>query len=124
MSGYDDISDLLGVADAVLTDYSSVMFDFAITGRPMAFYASDYELYQQLRGSYFDLGDEAPGPIVRDTDQIIEWLSDLDANHESYQEKYRAFLARYCEFENGTASETIIRSLFPRAAATPDSVRD
>ncbi|HEX3906522.1 MAG TPA: bifunctional glycosyltransferase family 2 protein/CDP-glycerol:glycerophosphate glycerophosphotransferase [Mycobacteriales bacterium] len=125
MSGYDDISDLLGVADAVLTDYSSVMFDYAITGRPMAFYASDYELYLQLRGSYFDLGDEAPGPIVRDTDQIIDWLSNLDATHLSYQEKYRAFQARYCEFEDGTAAETIIRELFPEAAAAaPNSVGD
>ncbi len=122
MSGHDDVSDLLGVADAVLTDYSSVMFDYAITGRPMAFYASDYELYLQLRGSYFDLGDEAPGPIVRDTDEIIAWLSDLDATHESYQQKYRAFRARYCEFENGSAAETIIRAVFPEAAqTTPDS---
>jgi CDP-glycerol glycerophosphotransferase len=112
MTRYDDISDLLVVADAVVTDYSSVMFDYAITGRPMAFYTSDYELYRLMRGSYFDLPDEAPGPTVLDTAAIISWLQDLDATHASYEQRYRAFQARYCEFETGSAAATIIRQVF------------
>jgi CDP-glycerol glycerophosphotransferase len=112
MSSYDDVTDLLLVADALLTDYSSIMFDFALTGRPMAFYTSDYELYKFTRGSYFELTDESPGPNVNDTDEILEWLADVDATHASYQERYRAFRARYCEYERGTASEQIIRQVF------------
>jgi CDP-glycerol glycerophosphotransferase len=88
------------------------MFDFALTGRPMAFYTSDYELYKFTRGSYFELTDESPGPNVNDTDEILEWLADVDATHASYQERYRAFRARYCEYERGTASEQIIRQVF------------
>jgi CDP-glycerol glycerophosphotransferase len=114
MSGYDDITDLLVAADAVLTDYSSLMFDYAITNRPMAFYTSDYELYRLMRGSYFDLPDQAPGPIVNDTLEIVAWLTDLDATHARYQERYEAFRARYCEFEDGNAAATIISQVFSR----------
>lgn len=112
MSRYDDVTDLLTVADAVVTDYSSIMFDYAITGRPMAFYTSDYELYRMMRGSYFDLPDEAPGPTVLNTADIVAWLQDLDAVHESYQERYQAFRDRYCEYEDGSAAAKIIREVF------------
>jgi CDP-glycerol glycerophosphotransferase len=112
MSRYDDISDLLVVADAVLTDYSSIMFDFAITGRPMAFFTSDYELYRSMRGSYFDLPDEAPGPTVLTTPDIIDWLRDLEGTQERYHKQYQAFRDRYCEFEDGSAAERIIRQVF------------
>jgi CDP-glycerol glycerophosphotransferase len=112
MSSYDDVTDLLLVADALLTDYSSIMFDFTLTGRPMAFYTSDYELYKFTRGSYFELMDESPGPNVNNTNEIVEWLADVDATHASYQERYQAFRARYCEFERGTAAEQVIREVF------------
>ena len=112
VSSHDDITELLLVADALLTDYSSVMFDYAITGRPMGFYTSDYELYRQLRGAYFDLPEQAPGPMLTNTDEIVDWLSDLEETHGRYQERYRAFRAKYCEFEDGTASERILREFF------------
>jgi CDP-glycerol glycerophosphotransferase len=112
MSSYDDVTDLLLVADALLTDYSSIMFDFSLTGRPMAFYTSDYELYKFTRGSYFELMDESPGPNVNNTNEIVEWLADIDATHASYQARYQAFRARYCEFERGTAAEQITREVF------------
>ena len=112
MSGYDDVTDLLIVADAVLTDYSSIMFDYAITGRPMAFYASDYELYRRIRGSYFDLRSEAPGPMVTTTEEIVAWLENLDATAAQYAERYQAFRDRYCEFEDGSAAEKIIDLVF------------
>jgi CDP-glycerol glycerophosphotransferase len=112
MSSYDDVTDLMLVADALLTDYSSVMFDFALTGKPMAFYTSDYELYRNTRGSYFELADESPGPTVNDTSEIVEWLSSLEATQASYHERYQAFRARYGEFEDGNAAESIINQVF------------
>jgi CDP-glycerol glycerophosphotransferase len=112
MSSYDDVTDLLLVSDALLTDYSSVMFDYSLTGRPMAFYTSDYELYKFTRGSYFELMDESPGPNLNDTNEILAWLSDLESTHERYHERYQAFRERYCEFEDGKAAEKIIREVF------------
>jgi CDP-glycerol glycerophosphotransferase len=113
MSSYDDVTDLMVVADALLTDYSSVMFDFALTGKPMAFYTSDYELYTFMRGSYFELADEAPGPNVNNTSEILDWLASLDETQTRYHERYQAFRARYGEFEHGNAAESIIRQVFP-----------
>jgi CDP-glycerol glycerophosphotransferase len=112
MSSYDDVTDLMVVADALLTDYSSVMFDFALTGKPMAFFTSDYELYTFTRGSYFELADESPGPNLNDTSEILDWLSNLDEAQTQYHERYQAFRARYGEFEDGHAAEAIIRQVF------------
>jgi CDP-glycerol glycerophosphotransferase len=112
VSGYHDITELLMLADALLTDYSSVMFDYAITGRPMGFYAPDYAVYRQLRGGYFDLPAEAPGPVLHSTAEIVEWLGDLDAIHQRHADRYRDFRARYCEYESGTAAAQIVRALF------------
>jgi CDP-glycerol glycerophosphotransferase len=112
MTSYDDVTDLMLVSDALLTDYSSVMFDYSLTGRPIAFYTSDYELYKFTRGSYFDLADESPGPNLNDTTEILGWLADLESTHERYHERYQAFRARYCEYEDGKAAEKIIHAVF------------
>jgi CDP-glycerol glycerophosphotransferase len=88
------------------------MFDFALTGKPMAFYTSDYELYTFMRGSYFELTDEAPGPNLTSNPEILEWLSNLDETQARFHERYQAFRARYGEFEDGHAAEAIIRQVF------------
>ena len=65
VTGYRDISELFLISDVLITDYSSVMFDFAATGRPMLFFTYDLEHYRdQLRGFYFDFEAEAPGPAA------------------------------------------------------------
>src|SRR5699024_280699 len=65
VSGYPDIQELLLLADILITDYSSVMFDFANTGKPMLFYTYDLENYRDnVRGFYMDFETEAPGPLV------------------------------------------------------------
>ena len=65
VTGYRDISELFLISDVLITDYSSVMFDFAATGRPMLFFTYDLEHYQdQLRGFYFDFEAEAPEPLL------------------------------------------------------------
>jgi CDP-glycerol glycerophosphotransferase len=64
-SSVHDVSELLAVTDLLVTDYSSVMFDFAVTRRPMVFFTYDYDDYVgATRGTYFELADVAPGPLV------------------------------------------------------------
>jgi CDP-glycerol glycerophosphotransferase len=112
VSEHHDVSELLVVADALLTDYSSVMFDYALTGRPMAFHLYDYDLYTAHRGTYFDLRREAPGPVMTTTDEITEWLAGVDATHARYTDAYRAFRQRHCDYERGTASDDVVRAVF------------
>ncbi len=69
---HHDVTELMLLADVLVTDYSSVMFDFANTGKPMVFYTYDYEDYvRDERGTYFDLPDVAPGPMVATNDELV-----------------------------------------------------
>src|SRR5699024_2500168 len=74
-SGYNDISDLYLVSDVLITDYSSVFFDYANLKRPILFYAYDIESYRNnLRGFYFNFEKTAPGPILKTTEEVINQL--------------------------------------------------
>ncbi|WP_164709412.1 CDP-glycerol glycerophosphotransferase family protein [Enterococcus mediterraneensis] len=105
----EDINDLYLISDLLITDYSSVMFDYAILKRPMLFYAYDYEHYKEnLRGFYFDYA-EVPGPIVTDEKQFYEKLqSFLESDaFKGYQKKYNDFYQRFCQWEDGHAAEKV-----------------
>ena len=80
--------------DVLVTDYSSVMFDFANTGRPMLFFTYDLEHYRdKLRGFYFDFEAEAPGPLLGTSDEVIAAIRDIDAVAAEYRDAYQAFRA-------------------------------
>jgi CDP-glycerol glycerophosphotransferase len=112
VSRHPDISDLYLAADALVTDYSSVMFDFAITGRPIVFYAYDLDDYRdRLRGFYFPLEPDAPGPIVTTEDALIAALADLPAVAARHSDAYARFRARYCHLEDGHATERVLERL-------------
>lgn len=113
MSHVEDINDLCVLASALVTDYSSVMFDFAVTGRPMLFYCYDLEAYSQVtRGLYLDVERELPGPVVKTTDQLVSQLADLDALARQYADRYTAFRQRFCALNDGNASRRVVDAVF------------
>src|SRR5699024_1230149 len=76
---YNDISDLFLITDICITDYSSVMFDFANTKKPMLFFTYDLEYYRDsLRGFYFDFENEAPGPLIKTNDSLIKSIKNIE----------------------------------------------
>ncbi len=101
------IEELMLVSDALVTDYSSVMFDYALLDRPIVIYAPDWERYQAWRGVYFDLLARPPGIVARTEHELNEafasgavWqTSDLRA----------AFRERFCQFDDGRAAERVVR---------------
>jgi CDP-glycerol glycerophosphotransferase len=108
-----DIQELLLVADVLVTDYSSVMFDFSILKRPMIFCMHDEDHYRdELRGFYFDLAECAPGPVVRDTDGLIHELSQVLRDESEYWRKYGpaydAFRSKFNHAENGDAARKVV----------------
>lgn len=106
---YPDISDLYLLADVLITDYSSVMFDFVNTGRPMLFYTWDLEAYRDdLRGFYFDFEAEAPGPLLKETSELIHALGSIQEVSEAYAGRYAAFRERFAALEDGGASRRFI----------------
>lgn len=101
-----DISRLYLLSDLLITDYSSVMFDYSILKRPMFFFAYDLDNYKNnLRGFYFDFLSEAPGPVSKNTDQLILDIKNYDET--LWKDKYDAFCKKYNHADRGTASEEI-----------------
>jgi CDP-glycerol glycerophosphotransferase len=114
VSYYPDIRDLYLAADVMVTDYSSVMFDFAITGKPMVFYTYDFAHYRDsVRGFYFDFLAEAPGPVVESMAALLDALSRLDAVRDEYRDRYGRFRERYCHLEDGQATDRAIELVLP-----------
>ena len=112
VSNYGKIEELYLVSDLLITDYSSAMFDYAILNRPMLFFTYDLEYYRdKLRGMYIDFEQEAPGPLLRTTEEIIEAIQNLDRVGIQYAEKLKRFREKYCEFETGKACEYILEQV-------------
>lgn len=102
----EDIAELYLAADMLITDYSSVMFDYSILKRPILFFAYDLEEYKNnLRGFYFDFIEEAPGPIVKTTKELIDSIKGY--KEEDYKERYDAFHQKYNHADDGTASKKV-----------------
>ena len=76
VSDYPDINELMLVSDILVTDYSSAIFEYALLGRPMVFFAPDYEAYERERGFYFDYRTGVPGPVVETSGALATALRD------------------------------------------------
>jgi len=113
VTAYPDISELFLVSDVLVTDYSSAMFDFAPTGKPMIFYTYDLEQYRdQLRGFYFDFEAEAPGPLLATSDEVVSALADIDNVAVQHKASYEAFTAKYCPLDDGRAAARACDKIF------------
>lgn len=109
VSSYSDINELYLAADILITDYSSVFFDYSNLGKPIIFYMYDLEQYAgELRGFYISL-DELPGPIVRDEDHLLAEIHACDG--WSPNEKYQSFCAKYNPKDDGNASARTLAAI-------------
>lgn len=104
-----DISNLYIVSDLLITDYSSVFFDYAILERPIYFYMYDREEYdKQLRGFYLDVDQDLPGEIVTTEDQLLHLIKS-----ERYDfDKLKEFNKEFNSFQDGYSSQKVIEKVF------------
>ena len=113
VSGFPDAGELLLAADVLLTDYSSLVFDFARLGRPIVLFTPDLEAYRDdVRGFSIDFEAVAPGPLLRTTDEVIEALRDPDAVLEAHRGRYERFVETYCPLDDGRASARVVDHVF------------
>ena len=106
---HPDIRELYLASDVLVTDYSSVMFDYVVTGRPVLLYAYDLERYRdELRGFYFDLTTQAPGPVCTTSHEVARALADLDGTAARHREAYAEFRRTYAPWEDGRASSRVV----------------
>ncbi len=109
---YPDVSDLFLVADLLVTDYSSVMFDFTVTGKPILFFTPDFEHYRQkLRGFYFDLLPIAPGPVVTTSEELFEAVINAEQDRDRYREKYAEWRERFNSRDDGHSASRVVARL-------------
>ncbi|SDZ34005.1 MULTISPECIES: CDP-glycerol glycerophosphotransferase family protein [unclassified Bacillus (in: firmicutes)] len=113
-SQHVDINELYVLSDLLITDYSSVFFDYANLKRPMIFYTYDIDSYRdKLRGFYFDLEKEAPGPVVSTSEGVLEEIMKFQRNGlGEFEKKYDTFYSNYCYLEDGFASRRVVEKVF------------
>lgn len=110
---YPEINDLYAATDLVITDYSSVMFDFAVTGKPMLFFAPDLESYADgVRGFYLDYEDTVPGPVLSQQDEVAGVVRSLLESGWSPDRRYTSFVERFCGLEDGQASKRVVDAVW------------
>lgn len=113
VAGVDDVNEVYVISDMLITDYSSVFFDYAILRRPILLYMYDLELYQgKLRDFYIDLAD-LPFPILRTQAELEQAIRDAFARESVYDDAYRRFNATYTPLDDGSASARVLRELIP-----------
>jgi CDP-glycerol glycerophosphotransferase len=113
VSGFPDPTELLLAVDILVTDYSSAIFDFAATGRPMVFFTPDLEAYRdEIRGFSIDFEGTVPGPLLRTTDEVIDSLRDPDALGRTFAERYERFVSAYCPLDDGGAASRVVEAVF------------
>lgn len=109
---YDEINELYLASDIIMTDYSSVFFDFANLKKPMLFYMYDYDDYKNnLRDFYISL-DELPGPIAKTQEELEENILNIDKLFKKYKTKYVAFNKKFNYLDDGNASKRVIDVIF------------
>lgn len=111
VSHYDDIHELCLISDVLITDYSSVFFDFAHTKNPILFFMPDFNEYNSTRGLYLDIKNDLPGPLLFDMDELINGLKNIAKIQEKFKNSYNNFYKEYCSLGHGDASAKVVKAL-------------
>jgi teichoic acid glycerol-phosphate primase len=108
VSKYEEINHLLLVADLLISDYSSIPFEFSLLEKPMIFHAYDLEPYSFSRGFWEDYKNNVPGPVTKSTEEIIEVIKANDFNYE----KIKNYAMLWNQYSNGNSSRNTIMEIY------------
>ncbi|CAL9587582.1 bifunctional glycosyltransferase/CDP-glycerol:glycerophosphate glycerophosphotransferase [Streptomyces sp. enrichment culture] len=122
VSGHPRVEELYLAADALITDYSSAMFDYAVLDRPIISYVPDWDVYSAVRGTYFDLLQEPPGAVATRQTELLQLLASGAYDSPDTTERRDTFRRRFCEFDDGHAAERVVRRVFLGETSLPPIV--
>lgn len=108
VSNYVDINELLVVTDILITDYSSIPFEFSLLNKPMLFYAYDIEEYSRSRGFWEDYEQTTPGPVVRTTEKLIQLISD----NEFDLDNIHYYANQWNQYSTGNSSRRLVEAIY------------
>ncbi|MEV6377022.1 bifunctional glycosyltransferase/CDP-glycerol:glycerophosphate glycerophosphotransferase [Micromonospora musae] len=112
VSAYQRVEELYLVADVLITDYSSAMFDYAVLDRPIVIYAPDWEAYRLARGVYFDITAEPPGAVAMTFHDLLQVFRAGAVSADAATRARRRFRDRFCTLDDGRAAERVVRQVF------------
>jgi CDP-glycerol glycerophosphotransferase len=112
VTAHPTIEDLFLAADVLITDYSSVMFDYAVLDRPVVIHAPDWDVYRTLRGTYFDLLAEPPGVVATTDEELLAAFRSGAVWGEEAARLRAVFRARFCYLDDGHAAERVVRKVW------------
>ncbi|GIN85356.1 CDP-glycerol glycerophosphotransferase [Heyndrickxia sporothermodurans] len=106
-----DTNELLAIVDILITDYSSIFFEFLPTEKPILFYAYDLEEYENTRGTYIAM-NKLPGPLCKDVHEIVECIENIDSIKDTYRQTYQTFQRKFCYHDDGNATKRFVDTVF------------
>jgi CRISPR system Cascade subunit CasB len=109
VTDHPSVESLCLASDALVTDYSSLMFDYANLDRPIVIHADDWEAYEAARGTYFDLRAFPPGAVARSEDELIDIFATGHWRGSRSTQLRTAFRERFCPYDDGRAAERVVR---------------
>ena len=109
VTGHRCSEDVCLAADALITDYSSIMFDYANLDRPIVVYADDWDVYRETRGVYFDLMEAPPGRVTTTPEELAAVFRDGSYADDDATALRTGFRERFCQFDDGRAAERVVR---------------
>jgi CRISPR system Cascade subunit CasB len=109
VTDHPSVESLCLASDALVTDYSSLMFDYANLDRPIVIHADDWEAYEAARGTYFDLRAFPPGAVARSEDELIDIFATDHWRGSRSTQLRTAFRERFCPYDDGRAAERVVR---------------
>ena len=113
VSSHPDIQELYLASDVLITDYSSVFFDYSLLRRPIIFYAYDLENYRDnLRGFYLDYESALPGPIVEEEHELWDVLAAALAGNDLPGVDREEFIRKFAPHDDGNAARRVIERFF------------
>jgi CDP-glycerol glycerophosphotransferase len=120
VSAHGSVEQLCLAADSLLTDYSSIMFDYAVLDRPVVIHAPDWDVYRTVRGTYFDLLAEPPGAVTTSDDEVVAAYRSGAVEDEDAAARRAAFRARFCALDDGKAAERVVRTVWLSEGRGPE----
>lgn len=110
-----DVNEVLSITDILITDYSSIYFDFLVTRKPILFYMYDKEKYIDARGTYIEITqDNIPGPIVKTIEEVIDSIHNVEKVKEAFNTQYEDAIVKYCANQDGQVTKRIVEYLFDK----------
>ncbi|RIN85974.1 teichoic acid biosynthesis protein, partial [Mammaliicoccus sciuri] len=109
-----DTNELLAIVDILVTDYSSIFFDFLVTKKPILFYVPDINTYDLNRCLYLD-SSSLPGPSFDKLDQLVNAINNIEDTYVEYKEKYNDYYEKYASLNDWKVTERVVNQIFKKS---------